>query len=83
MDRARSGDPRRAAIAAPKGLPRDVKAKLHDALASSLNDPDLKNRLTEQGFEVVANTPEEFAKFQAQELARWKSVIEVGKIEVD
>jgi tripartite-type tricarboxylate transporter receptor subunit TctC len=71
------------AIAAPKGLPRDVKAKLHDALASSLNEPDLKTRLTEQGFEVVANTPEEFAKFQAQELARWKTVIEVGKIEVD
>jgi tripartite-type tricarboxylate transporter receptor subunit TctC len=71
------------AIAAPRGLPRDVKAKLHDALASSLNEPDLKTRLTEQGFEIVANTPEEFAKFQAQELARWKTVIEVGKIEVD
>ena len=70
-------------IAAPKGLPADVKTKLLGAITGSLNDPDIKRRLTSQGFEVVANTPEEFAKFQAQELARWKQVIEVGKIELD
>jgi tripartite-type tricarboxylate transporter receptor subunit TctC len=70
-------------IAAPKGLPQNVKTKLHSAIVSSLNDPDLKRRLTDQGFEVVANSPEEFTKFQAQELARWKNVIEAGKIEID
>ncbi|SMP57652.1 Bug family tripartite tricarboxylate transporter substrate binding protein [Noviherbaspirillum suwonense] len=70
-------------IGAPKGLPADVKSKLHGAIVGALNDPEIKARLTEQGFEVVGNTPEEFAKFQAQELARWKKVIEVGKITVD
>ena len=34
-------------------------------------------------FEIVANTPEQMAQFQAQELARWKQVIEVGKIALD
>ncbi|MFL6676397.1 MAG: Bug family tripartite tricarboxylate transporter substrate binding protein [Massilia sp.] len=71
------------AIAAPKGLPKDVKAKLHDAIVGALNDPEIKNKLVEQGFEVVANTPEQFEKFQAAELARWKQVIEVGKITAD
>jgi tripartite-type tricarboxylate transporter receptor subunit TctC len=71
------------AIAAPKGLPGDVKAKLHGAIVSALNDPEVKTKLVEQGFEVVANSPEEFTKFQAQELARWKNVIQTGKIEVD
>ena len=33
--------------------------------------------------EVVADSPAEFEKFQAQELARWKQVIEVGKIVAD
>jgi tripartite-type tricarboxylate transporter receptor subunit TctC len=71
------------AIAAPKGLPKDVKAKLHAAIVAALNEPDVKARLVEQGFEIVANTPEQFEKFQAAELARWKNVIEVGKIAVD
>lgn len=71
------------AVAAPKGLPANVKTKLHGAIVGALNDPELKARLTEQGFEVVANSSEEFARFQAQELARWRSVIETGKIEVD
>lgn len=70
-------------IAAPKGLPADVKTKLHGAIVEALNSEDVKPRLTEQGFEIVANSPEEFSKFQAQELTRWKQVIEVGKIEAD
>lgn len=71
------------AAAAPKGLPKDVKTKLHGAIVGALNDPEIKNRLVEQGFEIVANSPEEFARFQQQELARWKQVIEVGKITID
>ena len=35
------------------------------------------------GFEIVGNTPEQFTAFQAQEYARWKKVIEVGKITAD
>ncbi|MDB5839226.1 MAG: uncharacterized protein JWQ23_1178 [Herminiimonas sp.] len=70
-------------VAAPKGLPTDVKAKLHGAIVGALNDPELKAKLTEQGFEVVANSSEEFTRFQAQELARWRNVIQTGKIELD
>lgn len=71
------------AIAAPKGLPKDVKAKLHTTIVAALHDPQLKEKLNEQGFEIVASTPEQFAKFQAQELARWRDVISNGKIEVE
>ncbi|THC46316.1 LacI family transcriptional regulator [Massilia sp. Mn16-1_5] len=71
------------AVAAPKGLPKDVKVKLHDAVVAALNEPDIKGKLVEQGFEVVANSPEQFEKFLAVELARWKNVIEVGKITAD
>lgn len=71
------------AVAAPKGLPKDVKDKLHGALVKALNEPDLVKSFSEQGFEIVANTPEQFATFLNQELARWKGVIEAGKITVD
>lgn len=68
------------AVAAPKGLPADVRAKLHDGVVAAINDPKVKPKLLELGFEVVGNTPEEFEKFQTAELARWKKVIETGHI---
>jgi tripartite-type tricarboxylate transporter receptor subunit TctC len=71
------------AIAGPKGLPADVKQKLHAAIVAALNDPENRKRMEEVGFEIVANTPEQMREFQAQELARWKQVIEVGKIELE
>ncbi len=71
------------AFAAPKGLPADIKAKLHSALVAGLNDPVVKAKLLDLGFEIVGNTPEQFTAFQAAEFARWKKVIEVGKISAD
>lgn len=71
------------AVAAPKGLPADLKAKLHAALVASINDPSVKDRFVSQGLEVVANTPEQFTQFQAAEFARWKKVIETGNIKAD
>jgi tripartite-type tricarboxylate transporter receptor subunit TctC len=71
------------AFAAPKGLPADIKAKLHSAIVAGLNDPQVKPKLLELGFEIVGNTPEQFTAFQASEFARWKKVIEVGKITGD
>ena len=71
------------AIAAPHGLPADIKSKLHAALVAVLNEPQVKAKLVEVGFEVVANTPEQFTAYQASEFARWKKVIEVGKITAD
>jgi tripartite-type tricarboxylate transporter receptor subunit TctC len=67
-------------VAAPKGLPADIRDKLHAALVAALNDPQVKGKLTAVGFEIVADTPEEFTRFQASESARWKQVIESGHI---
>jgi tripartite-type tricarboxylate transporter receptor subunit TctC len=71
------------AVAAPKGLPADVKKMLHAALVAALNDPQVKPKLLDLGFEIVANTPEQFQSMQAAEFARWKQVIETGKITAD
>ena len=71
------------AVAAPKGLPADVKSKLHAAIVSSLNDPQVKPKLLELGFEIVANTPEQFAAYQAAEFVRWKNLIQSRNIKAD
>ncbi|HQR20632.1 MAG TPA: tripartite tricarboxylate transporter substrate binding protein [Burkholderiaceae bacterium] len=71
------------AVAAPKGLPKDVNDRLHGALIKALNDPEVRKNFSELGFEVVGNSQEQFATFLNQELARWKGVIETGKITLD
>ena len=70
-------------VAAPKGLPKDVKDKLHGAMVKALQDPEVAKNLSDQGIEIVANTPEQFSQFLQQELAKWKAVIETGKITID
>ncbi|MEP6723400.1 MAG: tripartite tricarboxylate transporter substrate binding protein [Variovorax sp.] len=71
------------AVVAPKGLPADVRAKASQAIVAALNDPATRKQFTDIGLEVVANTPEQFAAFQIKEYARWKKVIETGKITID
>ena len=71
------------AIAAPRGVPADIKTKLHAAIAAGLNDPQVKAKLLDLGFEIVANTPEQFTAFQATEFWRWKKLIETRKISAD
>ena len=71
------------AIVAPKGLPPAVRERAHAAFVEALNDPAVKEQFTSIGFEMVANTPAQFAVFQQSEYARWKTVIETGKISID
>jgi tripartite-type tricarboxylate transporter receptor subunit TctC len=71
------------AVAAPKGLPLQIKARLHNAIVEALNDPQVKPKLLELGFEIVGDTPQHFTDYQAQEFKRWKKVIEVGHITAD
>ncbi len=71
------------AAAAPKGLPADVRKKLEAELIASATAPDIKAQFEAVGFEVVASNGEEFRKFLTGEIARWKNVIEVGKISAE
>ena len=71
------------ALGAPKGLPNEVRTAVQGAMMAALKDPDVAKKLTDPGFEVVASSPEEFAKFLQLELAKWKTVVEVGKITLD
>ena len=71
------------AIVAPKGLPLAIREKAHAAFVEALSDPKVREQFTSIGFEMVANTPAQFAAFQQLEYARWKKVIETGKISIE
>lgn len=70
-------------VALPRNVDPEVASTLHEAVVRALRNPQVKQRLTDQGFEVVASSQEEFEAFVEQEQARWKKVIEVGNISID
>jgi len=67
-------------VVAPKGLPPQVRQKAHAAMVAALNEPEVRKQFDALGFEIVANTPEQFAAFEKAEYERWKKVIETGNI---
>jgi len=71
------------AAAAPKGLPPAVKAKLEADITAAAKAPEVKEQFEKIGFDVVATTGAQFDAFLAGEIARWKQVIETGKISAE
>jgi tripartite-type tricarboxylate transporter receptor subunit TctC len=71
------------AVAAPAKTPPDVVAKLNDAVVKALRAPDVRDRMNQIGFDVVASTPEEFGKFMQDEVTRWTQVVNRGGIKPD
>lgn len=71
------------AVVAPKGLPPAIRDSAYAAIADALNHPAVREQFVSIGFEMVVNTPAQFAAFQQAEFARWKRVIEAGKISLD
>ena len=68
------------AAAAPAKTPRDVVLKLNDTMVRTLRSLEVRERMTQIGFDVVAGTPEEFGQFMKAELERWTRVVERGGI---
>ncbi len=62
-------------IVAPVATPRAIVLKLNQQIAASLRTPDLKNKLTAQGMEVVGNSPEQFATYIRDEIEKWTRVV--------
>jgi tripartite-type tricarboxylate transporter receptor subunit TctC len=67
----------------PKGLPADVVQKVHAAALKALQDPAVKKRIEDTGSIVIANTPEQFAKQMADELAVYKKVVDSQKLKIE
>ena len=64
------------AMLAPAGTPPDVVAKLNSALGQTLRDPVVKGEFAKQSMETSPGTSEEIARFMAQEIPRWRQVVQ-------
>src|ERR1700683_1380119 len=64
----------------PAGTPPDIVALLNREIVKALQLPDVQAKCKELGFDVVANTPEEFSAYLKREVDRWHRVIVDAKI---
>jgi tripartite-type tricarboxylate transporter receptor subunit TctC len=67
-------------MVAPPGTPKDVINKLNAEVVKALNTPELRQRLTDGGSEVIGNSPEEADRFLKSEIAKWGKVVKAAKI---
>ena len=70
-------------IAAPRGTPPEIVAKLNQAVNAVLADPKLQARLAELGGEPMPTTPAQFGKLVAEETERWGKLIRAANIKAE
>ena len=69
------------AIFAPKGTPKEITAKLNDALVKALDDDHTRKRLLELGGVIEERqnrTPQALQKLVESEVARWTPVLKAA-----
>src|SRR5215470_15582523 len=70
----------------PKGTPEPIVRKLNKVMSDTIDDPLIRQRLTELGLEIVAperRSPEYLAKFLPEEIERWAKPIREAGISAD
>jgi tripartite-type tricarboxylate transporter receptor subunit TctC len=70
-------------LLAPAGTPREVITKLNSEAARGLAQPDAKERLKVQGFDVVTGTPQALADYIGTDMARAAQIIKAANMRVD
>jgi tripartite-type tricarboxylate transporter receptor subunit TctC len=71
------------AMFAPAKTPAPIVARMQKEIARTIQLPDVKQKLLEQGGDTVGSTPEELDRVVKGELRKWAEVIRDAKIKVD
>ena len=72
------------ALVGPADMPREIVARIHADIMKLLGDPGFRERyVTRQWFEIVGNTPEQFAEFLKMEYERWGTLIKLSGVTVE
>ena len=70
-------------VVAPVSTPAPVIKILNEHMARAARSPEIVDRLTKDGAEVVASSPEQFKKVISEEVAQWAKVIKAAGIKAD
>ena len=70
-------------LLAPAAAPKPVIARLHSEAVKALRAPDVIDKLSSQGAEPVANSPEEFTAFVRSEIEKWAKLVKAANMRTD
>ncbi len=70
-------------LVAPANTPADIVKKIHRDVSEILKDKEVADKLNQQGALPVGDTPEEFAVYIKNEIAKWGKVVREANIKVD
>src|SRR5918999_5303836 len=62
-------------ILGPSGMPQQTVTRLNTEILQVVAQPAARDQLLKMGFEVLSNTPQEYAALLKQEHARWGKVV--------
>jgi len=68
---------------APRGTPRPIIEKLNGEVLAAMAAPALRARFVEFGAEPTTSTSDEFGRFIASEVAKWRGIIAKAGIKAD
>ncbi len=70
-------------VFAPAGTPRPVISRLNSELVRIMHAPEMHERLAAMATEPRTSTPEEFAAYLQQEIAKWGDVVRKAGLKAD
>lgn len=70
-------------IAGPANTPKDIVVRLNREIVEILKEKDAGEELLSQGAIPVADSPEHFANYIKEEMAKWGAVVKSANIKLD
>ncbi len=67
----------------PAKTPPAVIAKVHAAMRRAISQPATRKQLDEMGYQVVANTPEQFGAFLREQITTWTKIVKDNNIKAE
>ena len=72
-----------AGVLAPAGTPPEIVGKINAAINDALRSPEMKDSMTKLGFEAKIGSPQDYAKFIAEEIPRWTAVVKATGVKAE
>jgi tripartite-type tricarboxylate transporter receptor subunit TctC len=70
-------------IFVPAGTSKDIVTRLNAEIVKIVRLPDIRERLSSLGADVVGNTPEQFAAFQKADAVKWARVVKESGAKIE